>query len=858
MIERGGGGGLTWESRLGLLVRGVGVSCFIASLAGAADVGDAEALFRKGEYEACAGLAEEGLKGGFDGERWRLLHIRAEMARGEYESAMESAEEALDRYGWSIPARMLAFDVFRRNGRADEAVSALGEIERLVRSMPARFAGPEQRVALGRYFLLHGADAKQVLERFYDVATQGAPDLVEAHLAKAELALEKGDDALAADTLRQAPESARVDPSYHYLMAQAYSDGDRAASEKSLEQALAINPNHVPSRLLRADHRIDAERYDEAAEEVERALGVDSREPRAWAFRAILAHLEGDEAGEADARGRALATWSSNPEVDHVIGCELSQKYRFAEGAAAQRRALAIDPASLPAKLELCQDLLRLGEEEEGWRLADEVHARDAYNVVAFNLVQLRDHLAGFRTLTAEGLIVRMDPREADLYGQRVLELLSQARETLCERYGATLTDEVVVEIFPRKKDFAVRTFGLPGGDGLLGVCFGQVITANSPASQGESPANWEAVLWHEMCHSVTLAKTHNKMPRWLSEGISVYEEGTQDASWSMAVLPPFRERLMSDELTPLSRLSSAFLAPKTSMDLQFAYFESSLAVRFLIETFGMPALTGLLEDLGSGRQVEESLAMRTGMTREELDVAFAGFAQGYASRSAPLATWERPEASSTATLDGLTDWVDSHPNSVPGLQKLSSRLVAEERWEEAGGIIERFRSLDPDYGGPENAYELSASVCRGLGNVEEERAALEGWSARDAGAGAAFLRLMELAEAAGEWETVALQARRMLAVNPLIAAPHRGAARAAERLGRGDEAIAAYRALAILDPTDPAELHYRLAKLLHQAGRESEAKREVLRSLEEAPRFLDAHRLLREIASTETKDDSP
>ncbi len=46
----------------------------------------------------------------------------------------------------------------------------------------------------------------------------------------------------------------------------------------------------------------------------------------------------------------------------------------------------------------------------------------------------------------------------------------------------------VIVEIFPQHKEFAVRTFGLPGADGLLGVCFGRVITANSPASQGEHP----------------------------------------------------------------------------------------------------------------------------------------------------------------------------------------------------------------------------------------------------------------------------------------------------------------------------------------------------------------------------------
>ena len=125
-------------------------------------------------------------------------------------------------------------------------------------------------------------------------------------------------------------------------------------------------------------------------------------------------------------RSRAGPT---NPEVDHLIGRKLSQKYRFAEGAAYQKQALAIDPDYLPAKVQLCQDLLRLGDEDEGWKLADEIFARDGYNVVAYNLVTLRDRLAGFRTLQDDGFLVRMDPREADLYGQRVLALLRRAQE---------------------------------------------------------------------------------------------------------------------------------------------------------------------------------------------------------------------------------------------------------------------------------------------------------------------------------------------------------------------------------------------------------------------------------------------
>src|SRR5262249_5975424 len=139
-----------------------------------------------------------------------------------------------------------------------------------------------------------------------------------------------------------------------------------------------------------------------------------------------------------------------NPEVDFLIGKKLSQKYRFAEGEKYQRQALQMDPKYATAKIQLAQDLLRLGQEEEGWRLANESYNADGYNVVAHNLVTLQDNIAKFRTLEDDGFVVRMDAREAEIYGDRVLALLKRARRELCAKYEVELKQPVIVEMFPK------------------------------------------------------------------------------------------------------------------------------------------------------------------------------------------------------------------------------------------------------------------------------------------------------------------------------------------------------------------------------------------------------------------------
>jgi tetratricopeptide (TPR) repeat protein len=407
----------------------------------------------------------------------------------------------------------------------------------------------------------------------------------------------------------------------------------------------------------------------------------------------------------------------------------------------------------------------------------------------------------------------------------------------------------VLVEIFPDQKDFAVRTFGIPENHGFLGVCFGSVVTANSPASRPGQHFNWEAMLWHEFCHVVTLQLTRNKMPRWLSEGISVYEERQANPAWGERLIPRYREMILGGELTPVSKLSAAFLTPKSGVHLQFAYYESSLVVQFLAEQFGFEKLAAILGDLGNGTTINKAIDNHTA-PMAKIEKNFAAFAKQTAEQMAPGLDWEKPSLETqlpSAGENAWTIWAAARPKNFWVMTRKAQNLMEDKEWSKAKTVLEQLVELYPGFTGPDSAYRMLAAAHRALGETNEERQVLGRFAERDSDATDAYQRLMDLAAEAQDWPAVVQNARRYLAVNPLVVPPYRLLAQASEQTGETQAAISAYRSLLQLDPPNPAEVHFKLARQLQRAG-DSSAKQHVLQALEEAPRYRDALRLLLEL----------
>ena len=840
---------------------------WLALPARADNLEDARKLLLTGKYAEAIAAAEKGVKEEEGSEDWRLLLVQAHMAVGQYPQAHTVLTNALSKYphSSSIRLRWVGREVKQFNGLADEGSDYLDEINRLAGSRSWAYRDPANLTALGRAALLLGADPKMVLDRLFEPVKKAAPDLRDIHLAMGQLALDKGDFQLAAKIFQDALKRFKTDADLQFGLARALLSGSRSQALKALELALEFNEQHIPARLLLVDHLVDAEEYAEAEKLLKEVLAVNVNQPEAWAYRAVMAHLRNDKAKETQCRTDALRHYTNNPAVDQLIGRKLSQKYRFAEGAAYQRLALKSDKKFLPAKFQLAQDLLRLGEEEEGWKLVAEVYEADGYDVNAFNLVTLKDTTDKFAALTNDHFVLRMDAREAKIYGPRVLALLQRAHDTLTAKYGLKLEQRTIVEVYPEQKDFGVRTFGMPDNPGFLGVCFGCLITANSPASARGHASNWEATLWHEFCHVITLTLTKNKMPRWLSEGISVYEERQASPAWGQVMNPRYREMILGDELTKVGDLSSAFLTAKSDLHLQFAYYESSLVVQFLVEKFGVGKLRALLADLATGKEINKAIVAHTAPL-EKVEKDFEAYAKDLAKKLAPGLDFEKPKAmAGLMRLPGLPapgtppppdsqpllDPLKLHPKNFYLLTQHAKKLMAEKKFAEAKEPLQKLLEAYPTHTGADNALWLLAQVQRELKETPQERATLTKLAALDADSVEAYQRLMELAAATKDWPVFAENARRYLAVNPLVPQPHRWLARASEELKQPAEAIAAYQTVLLLDPADPAEVHFRLAKLFNATDAKS-AKQHVLMALEEAPRFREAHELLLKLVPAE------
>ena len=755
------------------------------------------------------------------------------VARGKYRDAQAMLEPLAAREPTSEAALELAL-LYRTIGRAADAQPLLMGI--------LRQGGASSDPAV----LLRAGRAARALNRprdakaFYNDAERAGGDGAMINTAWGWLLLEKYNNSEALKSFQAVIEA---DPEWapaYAGIASVLEDEDPPQAIAAAAKALTIDPNLAEARLVIARLHLDDDRAADARAEIDKVLAFNPSNLDAHALLAAMAYVKDDKAGYEQEVAAALAVNPSYGEIYRVAGQQAASHYRFEEAAALAEKGLTLDPSNGRAAADLGMHLLRTGDEAGARRSLDRSFRTDPFDLVTYNLLKMLDSLEAFVTVRDGDVLLKMHRDEAPVLREYAMPLAQEALKTLSAKYGFTPTGPILVEIFPNHDDFAVRNLGLPGMIGALGACFGRVVTMDSPTARTPGTFSWQATLWHELAHVVTLQMSKQRIPRYLTEGISVYEEGKQRAEWGRDMEVTFARAMDKNKVLRLKDLNAGFTRPDT---ISLAYYEASLLVDHIVSTRGQQGLNALVRSFADGVDNEAALKRALNTDLPTLQASFdKALEEKFGTMRRALHDVEKPVDAGSIEL--LKMAATANPESYMAQLALGQALA--EAGDPSGfAPLQRASVLVPNAIGPESPHALMAALAEKLNDRPRAIKEYEALISSDHTNVEAARKLLALAQAASDERAVVVALDRIVALDPFDSSAHSGAGRLALKRRDSTGAMREFRAALQTGAPDKAAAHCDLGESYLAAGMKAEAKKEALAALEIAPTFERAQELL-------------
>jgi tetratricopeptide (TPR) repeat protein len=398
--------------------------------------------------------------------------------------------------------------------------------------------------------------------------------------------------------------------------------------------------------------------------------------------------------------------------------------------------------------------------------------------------------------------------------------------------------------MFPKHDQFAVRTIGLPGFIGALGACFGRVVTLDSPNAREPGEFHWGETLWHEIAHVITLQMSKNRLPRWLSEGISVWEERRARPEWGREMDMSFAQAINEDKVLKLKVLNEGFSDPRL---ISLSYYQASLVVDHIVDTYGEPKLRDLIRSYGEGLETEAAVKESLGVSLDQLQEGFdARLEKQYATLRKSLQT---PKVESKPTPDDLKKLAETNPESFAVQMQLAVALHQAKDPKGAIQALERAAKLAPTATGDNNPNKMIAAIAGEMKDEPRQIQALDALLKVDASDVESARQLAKLLDSVKDDRRSEEAYRRVIGIDPFDRDAQTAYGRLALKRKDNDAAVRAFRAALARNPPDRAQAHVDLAEAYVSAGQAAEAKKEILAALEIAPSFEKAQDLLLKIA---------
>lgn len=684
------------------------------------------------------------------------------------------------------------------------------------------------------------------IDRFQDAndifrsAIEADSDFLDAQLSAGELFTSKyqyGDAAqFYADALKINPNSARAH--LDVALNKRFEGGEEMTA--ALARALAINPNFVEALAVKAGLALEAGQFDSASTDIEKALKVNPRSLEAHSLKAAMFYLQ-----DKDFEPLVTATLAINPRyggIFNTLSRYATITRRTEQAATFARRAIDTEPRLWDAHLNLGMALLRMGQMQPGRDAVEKAFKGDPFNFWAKNTLDLLDTMADFRETKSAGFVIKASAQESDVLAPYATSLLEEAAAKLTSKYKFTPKGPIIVEIFQNHEDFAVRTLGIPGL-GALGVCFGVVIAQDSPSAREAGEFNWGSTLWHEYVHVITLQMTDYRVPRWFSEGLSVYEERRARPGWGDDWNPLFVRSFVDGRWFKIADLDAGFQRPRTPQDVPIAYFQASQICEFIVERFGFDAILRMLELYRDKAHTPDVLRQVLKLSEAEFDKEFFAYVE---TKARPLHQALSTQSNVVASMTKEEVLKQLQTVDTFALRIRAAELLAADG-DTAGAAAHYIRAMElfPYVSGKNNPFESFVKLLEQKGDQAQAAAILDRLVKADENNLEALKTIARIRAALGDKQKALDALRASFYISPFDYKLHTQAGELSVDLKDNAHALTEFQVALALRPPNIAEANYNVATAYHALGRQLDAKRSVLRALEAAPRYEKAQELL-------------
>ena len=632
-------------------------------------------------------------------------------------------------------------------------------------------------------------------------------------------------DGLFAEALKQDPNNAQA-----YLgMAIVSADGFDSKAAEYGAKAIALDPKLIEAHEFMANLDLENQKIKEAVAESDKAFALSSEALEAMAVRAAIALLADKDAEAESWFAKIKAINPSYGEGYALVGYHLVLNRRYNDGVSYYRRAIAAESQLWAAHSQLGINLMRLGQEQEPQKELQIAYDNGQKDPATVNSLRLLNSYKNFDTFRDDTTILRLRKNEADLLHPYFEAELHKILATYNRKYKMTLPAPVQVEVYPDHEDFAVRTMGMPGL-GALGVTFGEVVAMDSPSGRKPGDFNWGATLWHEMSHVYILSATNHRVPRWFTEGLAVHEEGQANPEWANRMTPEVLVAIRDKKLLPVAEIDRGFIFPEYPEQVTVSYFEAGSMCDFIQQRWGDDALLGMVHSFAALKTTSEAVTDNLKLTPEEFDKAY-------------LAWLQKQVGDEPANFDKWRDGL----KQVAALQKANNE----------DGILKSapdLLKLYPEYVGDASLYEFLSTEQLARGDKAGAQVTLTAYEKMGGENPAMLTKLATLEEEAGNKQAAAATLNRINYIYPESETLHRKLGELWLAQGDNQAAVREFTAVLALKPLDKASAEFSLAEAYLALGDKAKAEESVLASLEVAPGFRPAQKLLVQIESTEKK----